>query len=166
MKKTVLFAFIAAFCAGAAFAAGEAPVAKTVAAAAHNDCAECPMHKKEGGKCPGMACPEKMNGVTAVSKKVQNGVEIAMTAKDKETVAKLQELAAVHYAAGARKCPGCPAAVPGAETKCENTADGVKVTVTGKTPGTVKQIQAASERRGEQVPSAGRGAHKCAAERR
>lgn len=150
MKKTVLFAFIASFCAGAVFAAGETPAAKTEPAKAEDkapghDCADCPMHKKMAGKkCPGMGCPEKMKGVETVSKNIENGVEITMVAKDKGTAARIQKMAPAHYAPGAKKCPGCPTAVPGAETKFENVENGVKVTVTGKTPETVKQIQEAS----------------------
>jgi hypothetical protein len=99
------------------------------------------MHKK-GMKCA--ACPEKLKGVKTVSKNTENGVEITMTAADKGTAAKVQELASVHYAPGAKKCEGCPAAVPGAETSVQDIEGGVKVTVSGKTPDVVKKIQAAS----------------------
>ena len=165
MKKTVLFAFIAAFCAAAAFAAGEEPAAKaepakTEVKAARHDCANCPMHKKmTGKKCAGMGCPEKMKGVETVSKNTENGVEITMTAKDKGTTEKIQKMAPAHYAPGAKKCPGCPTAVEGAETKYENVENGIKVTITGKTPEAVKQIQEASAR--EHAPKAAAKKYVC-----
>jgi hypothetical protein len=93
-----------------------------------------------------MTCPEKLKGVETVSENIPAGVEITMTSKDKETAAKAQELALVHYGPKSEKCPGCPTAVPGAETRVENIEGGVKVTVTGKTPEVVKKIQAASAR--------------------
>lgn len=155
MKKTITLAALAlAIGAGAAFAhcgkcpgdkkAGEAKAAEA-RPAKKKDCGDCPMHKKQGAKkCGGVTCPENLPGAQTVSKKIADGVEVTTTAKDKETVAKIQELALVHYGPKAEKCPGCPTTVPGAETKFENTADGIKVTITGKTPETVKKIQSAS----------------------
>jgi hypothetical protein len=167
MKKTILFSvLILSLGAGAAFAhcgncpgdkkaeaKKEAPAAKK----AGSDCGDCPMHKKEAAKkagheCPageghgGKMCPEKIAGVTTVSKNIKNGVEITMTAKDKETVAQVQELALVHYNGKEGMGKGCPGRVQGADIKLENTADGIKVYITGKAPGIVKQIQEASAR--------------------
>jgi len=158
MKKTILFSVIAiAFGAAAAFAnCGNCPGDKKAEAAkggeakpAKKDCADCPMHKKHAAKgaakkCGGMTCPEQIPGAETVSKKIEAGVEVLTTAKDKETVAKIQELALVHYTPKADKCPGCPTTVPGAETKVENIENGIRVTITGKTPESVKKIQEAS----------------------
>ncbi|OGR77797.1 MAG: hypothetical protein A2X32_00015 [Elusimicrobia bacterium GWC2_64_44] len=158
MKKTILFSIIAlALGAGAAFAScGNCPGDKKADSAkaaeakpAKKDCADCPMHKKHAGKgaakkCGGVTCPETIAGAETVSKKIEGGVEVLTTAKDAETVAKIQELALVHYTPKADKCPGCPTTVPGAETKVENIENGIRVTITGKTPGIVKQIQEAS----------------------
>lgn len=154
MKKTILFSIIAlTLAAGAAFAhcgkcpgdkkAGDAKAAE--AKPGKKDCGDCPMHKKQGAKkCGGMTCPEKLKGAETASKNIENGVEVTTTAKDKETVAQIQELALVHYAPKAEKCQGCPTTVPGAETKVVNIENGIKVTITGKTPETVKLIQEAS----------------------
>lgn len=143
MKKTILFSIIAvALGAGAVFA--DEPAGK---AGKKHDCGDCPMHKQQGAKkCGGMTCPEKLPGAETVSRKIEGGVEVLTTAKDAETVAKIQELAMVHYGPKAEKCPGCPTTVPGAETKVVNVENGIKVTITGKTPGVVKQIQEASAR--------------------
>lgn len=165
MKKTILISMITlAAVAGAAFAkCGSCPEGKKAeavksapakAAKAH-DCANCPMHKKAAAKkCGGMTCPEKIAGAETVSKKTENGVEVTTTAKDPEAVAKIQELAVVHYGAKAEKCPGCPTTVPGAETKFRNIENGIVVTITGKTPGVVKQIQEASAREHAGGPAA------------
>jgi hypothetical protein len=154
MKNIAMLAVIAVFAAGAAFAQEKAPAAAkaagTSAPAAKHECAGCPMHKK--GACP--MCPEKLKGVQTVSRSIPGGVEITMTAKDKAAEAKVQELARAHYGPKAQKCPSCPAAVPGAEVKVENTADGVRVTVTGGTPEVVKKIQVAGGRRRETGPAA------------
>lgn len=149
MKKIAMFAFITAFAAAAAFAQDKASApakpATASAAAGKHACADRPLHRKNK-KCAGMTCPEKLKGVRTVSTKIPEGVELTLTAKDKETADKVQELALVHYGSKAEKCPGCPAMVPGAETKVENIEGGVKVTITGKTPDAVKKIQAASAR--------------------
>jgi len=162
MKKTILFSvLILSLGAGAAFAhcgncpgdkkaeaKKEAPAAKK----AGHDCGDCPMHKKEGQAknaskmCGGATCPEKLPGTDTVSRKIEGGVEVLTTSKNKETVAQIQELAMVHYGPKADKCPGCPTTVPGAETKVVNIENGIKVTITGKTPETVKLIQQASDR--------------------
>lgn len=152
MRKTILFPIIAlGLCTAAAFAAEKAPAGKPEPAKAEmkapmkHDCSDCPMHKKQGAKkCGGMTCPEKIAGAETASRNIETGVEITVTAKAAETVAKIQELAMVHYGPKAEKCHGCPTTVPGAETKVENLQDGIKVTITGKTPDTVKKIQAAS----------------------
>ncbi len=155
MKKTILLTVTAlALGAAAAFAhcgncPGDKKAGEHKAAAAKpgkKDCGDCPMHKKAaaGKKCGGMTCPEKLKGAETVSRNIENGVEVTTTAKDKETVAQIQELALVHYAPKAEKCHGCPTAVPGAETKVANIENGIKVTITGKAPGIVKQIQEAS----------------------
>ncbi len=150
MKRTLMLAVIAAlFCAGTAFAAAPAagPAKTEAGATAKPKCDDCPMHKKMAGKkCAAATCPENIKGVETVSRNTENGVEITMTAKDEETAARVQELAVVHYGPKAEKCPGCPTAVPGARTAVENIPGGVKVTVTGKTPETVKAIQKASVR--------------------
>ncbi|MHB0995258.1 MAG: heavy metal-binding domain-containing protein [Elusimicrobiales bacterium] len=123
--------------------AGEEKAA--VAKPGKKDCGDCPTHKKQGAKkCGGMTCPEKIKGAQTVSKNIENGVEVTITAKALETVAQIQELAVVHYSPKAEKCPGCPTTVPGAETRAVNIETGVKVTTTGKTPETVKMIQEAS----------------------
>jgi hypothetical protein len=161
MKTTISLSVLAlAIAVGGAFAktgdtAAEKktePAKAEMKAAKKSKCDDCPMHKKEAAgkaeakKCGGMTCPEKLPGVTTVSKPVAAGVEVTMTAKNPETVAQMQELSVVHYSPKAEKCPGCPTTIPGAETKVENTADGVKVLITGKTPEVIKQIQEASAR--------------------
>jgi hypothetical protein len=139
--KTILFcsALSLIFAAGAFAGESKAP------AAPKHDCGNCPMHKKEGAKkCSGMMCPEKIAGVKTTAKPVANGVEVTMTATDKETIAKAQELTLVHYGNKETMDKDCPGRVEGAEAKIENTADGVKVLITGKTPEVIKKIQAAS----------------------
>lgn len=154
MKKLILISIAALALNAAAYAEGaKAPADKKAEApqaapAKKSKCDDCPMHKKmaEGKKCGGMTCPEKIEGAVTASKNTESGVEITVTGKSPETIAKIQELAVVHYGTKAEKCPGCPTTVPGAETKVENTADGIKVMITGKTPEVVKQIQSASAR--------------------
>lgn len=154
MKKLILISIAALALNAAAYAEGaKAPADKKAEApqaapAKKSKCDDCPMHKKmaEGKKCGGMTCPEKIAGAVTASKNTESGVEISITGKAPETVAKIQELAVVHYSPKAEKCPGCPTAVPGAETKVENTADGIKVVIAGKTPEVIKQIQTASAR--------------------
>ncbi|MBI5744067.1 MAG: hypothetical protein HY952_05925 [Elusimicrobia bacterium] len=155
MKKTVFFAVLTlAIGAGAVYAnCGKCPgdqkpeAAKSAEAkpGKNHDCGDCPMHKKAGAKkCSGKMCPEKIAGVVTTAKNVPNGVEVTMTAKDKDTVTKLQELALVHYGNKATMDPACPGRVEGAEIKLENTADGAKVLMTGKTTETIKKIQEAA----------------------
>ncbi len=148
MKKTILISIVAlAIGACAAFAADAPAKAGPKAAAPKEDCANCPMHKKAGAKkCSGKMCPEQIPGVQTVSRNIPEGIEVTMSAKDAETVAKLQELALVHYGNKETMDPACPGRVEGAESKLENTADGTKVLITGKTPGVVKKIQEASAR--------------------
>lgn len=164
MKKTILISVIAlAVLAGAAFAhCGKCPGDKKAESvkAEKKDCGDCPMHKKAaaakkgGHNCPdskegghgGKMCPEKLTGVETASKNIENGVEITMKAGDAETIAKVQELAIVHYSAKDTMSKNCPGRVEGAESKIENTAEGIKVFVTGKTPAVVKLIQEASAR--------------------
>jgi len=154
MKKTIFISMIAvAVAAGAVYAncgkcAGDKK-AETVKAKAvkaeKKDCADCPMHKKAGAKkCSNKMCPEAMEGVETAAKDTPTGVEITMTAKDAETIAKLQELTLVHYSSKDTMDKECPARVEGAESKIENTATGVKILLTGKTPAAIKKIQAAS----------------------
>ncbi len=146
MKK-ILLIFTAALVIGAgeAFAADAPAAAGKKAAAPKHDCADCPMHKKAGAKkCSGRTCPEKIAGVETVSKNIPEGIEVAMTAKDKETIARVQELALVHYGNKEAMDKDCPGRVEGAESRIENTADGVKVLITGKTPEVIKKIQAAA----------------------
>lgn len=146
MKKVIFISIVAlAAGMGAAFAV-DAPV-KAKAAAPKEDCADCPMHKKAGAKkCAGKMCPEQLKGVTTVSKNIPDGIEVTMTAKDADTVAQLQELALVHYGNKETMDPACPGRVEGAESKLENTTDGAKVLITGKTPEVIKKIQEASAR--------------------
>ena len=154
MKKTILISIAAlALAAGAAYAncgkcAGDhkAGAAKTKSVKAEKaDCADCPMHKKAGAKkCANKLCPEAMEGVETVAKNTATGIEITMTARNEETIAKLQELTLVHYSNKETMEKDCPSRVEGAESKIENTATGVKVILTGKTPEVVKKIQAAS----------------------
>lgn len=142
MKNIATLVIISIFAVSAAFAQNKAPDAPK---AGKHDCADCPMHKKMAGKkCGGMTCPEKIKGAETVSRNIENGVEVTTTGRDKETVARIQELALVHYGPKAEKCPGCPTKVAGAETKVANIDNGIKVTITGKTPEVVKQIQEAS----------------------
>lgn len=154
MKKTILISIVAlALAAGAAYAncgkcAGDHKAgtekAKSVKAE-KKDCADCPMHKKAGAKkCANKMCPEAMEGVETVAKNTATGIEITMTARNEETIAKLQELTLVHYSNKETMEKECPSRVEGAEAKIENTASGVKVFITGKTPEVVKKIQAAS----------------------
>ena len=106
------------------------------------------MHKKAekagAKKCANKMCPEAMEGVETVAKNTATGIEITMTARNEETIAKLQELTLVHYSNKETMEKDCPSRVEGAESKIENTPTGVKVILTGKTPEAVKKIQAAS----------------------
>jgi len=102
---------------------------------------ECPMAKS---KMCARLCPEKMKGVETVSKNTEKGVEITMTAKDKEVIAKVQEMALVHYNAKDTMEGGCPGRVEGAQVKIANTETGVKVEINGTTPEMIKKIQDAS----------------------
>ena len=102
---------------------------------------ECPMMAK-GKKCA--LCPEKMKGVETVAKNTANGVEITMTAKDKETIARVQEMALVHYSAKDTMDADCPARVEGAQTSVTDTETGAKALITGTTPEMIRKIQEAS----------------------
>ncbi len=145
MKKAILISLIALATGAVPAFAVDAPKNGRKAAAPGSDCADCPMHKKAGAKkCSGRMCPEKIAGVQTVAKNIPGGVEVTMTAKNKETIAQLQELALVHYNSKETMDPACPGRVLGAETKLENIADGARVLITGKTPEVVKQIQEAS----------------------
>lgn len=154
MKKTMLISITAlALAAGAAYASSgkcagdhEAGTGNTKSVqAGKKDCADCPMHKKAGAKkCANKTCPEAMEGVETVAKNTADGVEITMTARNEETIAKLQELTLVHYSNKETMEKDCPSRVEGAGSRIENTATGVKVFITGKTPEAVKKIQAAS----------------------
>ncbi len=154
MKKTILLTIITlALAAGAAYAdcgkcAGdqkaEAAKSKDVKAD-KKDCGDCPTHKKAGAKkCANKMCPEAMEGVETAARNTADGIEITMTARNEETIAKLQELTLVHYSNKETMEKDCPSRVEGAAAKIENTASGVKVYITGKTPEVVKKIQAAS----------------------
>lgn len=159
MKKIIYSVLVLSLAAGAAFAncgkcPGDAKAKPQETKAAKKDCGDCPMHKKTGAKkCSGVMCPEKIAGVETVSKNIANGVEVTMTAKDKEALAKMQELALVHYGNKETMDPACPGRVEGAEAKIENTADGVKVLITGKTPEVIKKIQAASAKEHRGAPA-------------
>lgn len=172
MKKIAMLSLIAIVAgAAAAFAhCGNCPGDKKSGGAkaaearpGKKNCGDCPTHKKQNAKkCGGMTCPEKIKGAETVSKNIENGVEVTTTAKDKETVAQIQELALVHYGAKEGKCSGCPTTVPGAETKAVNIENGIMVTITGKTPEAIKKIQAASGKEhsgGMSGPAKARTAH-------
>ena len=186
MKKILLTAIIAlAVTSGNLFAADKAAPADKKAAAPEHDCADCPMHKKAAEKkagdkkdinCPmgemgkakkheGKMCPEQMPGVEKTSKNIDNGVEITMTAKDKETAAKVQKLVAERHSDKSQMNKDCACAMEGAETKVENTADGVKITITGKTPEAAKKIQEAVSKKhaGKDCDCGGKHAGKHAA---
>ena len=172
MKKTILFcAVILSFGIVAALvhfgncAGDKKDGARTEAAAVmpeSHDCADCPAMKKAAAgekkiNCPlaekakkpeKKMCPGHMKGVEKAVKNADNGVEITMTAKDKETAAKIQKMAAEQHADKAGMKKDCPCHAGGAEVKTENTEYGVKVTITGKTPESVKKIQAAAAKNG------------------
>ncbi|MBI4801895.1 MAG: hypothetical protein HY796_05160 [Elusimicrobia bacterium] len=84
-------------------------------------------------------CPEHVAGVETKKTKLPDGLEITMTAGDKETITRAQTAAAEHYADGGKNCKCLP---KGAGVKVENIENGVKVVITGKTPRLVKKIQA------------------------
>jgi hypothetical protein len=111
-------------------------------------------------------CPEKMKGVTTASKNTPDGVQITMTASDKETIARAQEMALVHYNAKETLDAGCPAAVKGAQIKLTSTENGVLVDITGATPEIIKKIQEASvlEHRQTAAPAVKRAQNKKAAQ--
>ncbi|HNW45211.1 MAG TPA: heavy metal-binding domain-containing protein [Elusimicrobiales bacterium] len=166
MKKILLFSVIA-LSLGAISASAQdkkaGPAAPEVKAAGKK-CADCPMHKKaaaaaektincpeaKGAKkhdcanCGGKMCPEKVPGASAIVTNTKDGVEVNITAKDKDAVARIQALAAPHYENKGNKCAGCPTTVRGAETKFEYIPAGIKVTITAQAPEAVKQIQAAA----------------------
>lgn len=154
MKKNILISIAAlALAAGAAYANcgkcdgdHKAGTEKTdPVKAGKKDGADCPMHKKAGAKkCANKMCPEAMEGVETAARNTADGIEITMTARNEETIAKLQELTLVHYSNKETMEKDCPSRVEGAEARIENTATGVKVHITGKTPEAVKKIQAAS----------------------
>lgn len=147
MKNPLLLSTIALALALGAGAASAAETSKTgkKTAAPKSDCADCPMHKKAGAKkCANKMCPEAMEGVETVAKNTATGIEITMTARNEETIAKLQELTLVHYSNKETMEKDCPSRVEGAASRIENTPTGVKVILTGKTPEVVKKIQAAS----------------------
>lgn len=102
---------------------------------------ECPMRGRTK-KCG--LCPETMKGVKTAAVNTANGVEITLTAKDKETVERVQEMAMVHYTAKDNLDVNCPGRVEGARTKVTNTETGVKVEITGDTPEMIRKIQEAS----------------------
>jgi len=147
MKKTILFSIAALVLgAGTAFATETSKSVKKDEPLKH-DCGDCPMHKKAGArKCAGKMCPEKIAGVETFSKNTADGVEIIMTAAGKETIARVQELTVVHYGNRETMDKDCPGRVEGAEARIQNTADGVKVFITGKTTKIIKNIQEASAR--------------------
>ncbi|MDT8287934.1 MAG: hypothetical protein RQ748_12565 [Elusimicrobiales bacterium] len=118
---------------------------------------DCPSKAKaEGAKkhdCPGMkgekghdcgkgkeakaACPKQMEGVEKTVKNTKDGVELTLSAKGKEAIARLQELTAVHYAGG-----NCSCLPKDATAKFEDTKTGVKIVLASKKPETVKAMQA------------------------
>lgn len=178
MKKLLLPVVIAAFVCGTALAEGGAgkkghdcPLAQgeKAAAAKEHDCPHAKVEKAAATKdhdCPhakakqaGHPCPDTIKGVESVTKNSENGVQITMTAKDKETAAKVQKSALAHYSSKERMCKDCAAKLEGAETKVTDTETGVIVEITGQTPELVKKIQDASLK-GHSDKSV--GGHKCA----
>lgn len=156
MKKTILISVAAlALAAGAVFAGPDCPshkqadtVKTTGVKAEKKNCGDCPSHKQAGAKkCGNKICPEAMEGVETVVKTTTDGIEKTLTARNAETIAKLQELTLVYYSNKETMGKDCPSRVKGAEARIENTATGVKVYITGKTPVTVKNIQAASAKK-------------------
>lgn len=96
---------------------------------------DCGKHGEKSAKK--YTCPKKMEGVEKTVANTADGVAMTLTAKDPAQVAKLQELAAVHYSG--EKCPSLP---KDAVVSYENTAAGVIVRTTSKNPESVKAIQA------------------------
>ncbi|MDA8131116.1 MAG: heavy metal-binding domain-containing protein [Elusimicrobia bacterium] len=149
MNKILMSAAVILALGASAAYSGDCPMngkaAQQKPAAAKHKCDDCDMHKKAGAKkCAGMTCPEKLDGAKTSAKNIENGVEITVTSSSPEVAEHIQELALVHYNPKAEKCQDCPTAVPGAKTDVQNTSDGIKVTVTGKDPVTVRKIQEAS----------------------
>lgn len=149
MKNILISAAVILVLCTPAVRAGDCPMGGKAAqqkqAAAKHKCDDCAMHKQAGAKkCGGMTCPEKLEGAKTSAKNVEKGVEITVTSSSPEVAEHIQELALVHYSPHAEKCQDCPTAVPGAKTEVQNTSDGIKVTVTGKDPATVRKIQEAS----------------------
>ncbi len=155
MKRTILLSIAAlAIGAGAALAA-EVPDSVHRTVAPKSGRAEHPAQKKAGCKmCAGKMCPEALEGVETVVKNTPEGVEITMTAKNAETIAKVRELAKTRYGDKETMDKDCPARVEGAEAKLENTAAGVKVNLTGKTPAVISRIQEASAKQHMKAGSA------------
>lgn len=147
MKKTILTSIIALALGTGALFATEGHKDGRKAAAAKSDCGDCPMHKKAAArKCANKTCPEAMEGVETSARNTDSGVEITMTAKGEEAIAKLQELTLVHYSGKDTMDKDCPARVEGAESRIENTPAGVIVHLTARTPAAIKKMQAASAR--------------------
>lgn len=103
-------------------------------------CFSCPQEKEVKAE---KSCPEHMAGVDTKKSKLQDGLEITMTAGDKETAASVQAAVAEHYAEGGKTCKCVP---KGAQVRLENLENGVRVFITGKTRGLVKKIQARADK--------------------
>lgn len=156
MKKILLPAMILTFVCGIALAEGgakkgECPLAKA-AKEGKKDLTghDCPAAKAamaaqaaKPKKCGGM-CPEKLKGVEKTVKNIETGVEVTFTAKDKETAAKVQEMAAKNSGPKAAGEKDCDCRMEGSETKVTNTETGVIMQITGGTPEMIKKIQDAS----------------------
>ncbi len=138
MKKSMIVALAALVVAAGAAAAKEVKTGK-------RDCAGRPEHGQAGAKkCANKMCPEAMDGVETAARNTPDGIEITMTARNAETISKLQELTLVHYTSKETMEKDCPSRVEGAVARIENTSTGVKVYITGKTLAHIKKIQAAA----------------------
>lgn len=91
-----------------------------------------------------VVCPLRVAIFEPVLKDTENGVEIILTAKDARNTAKLREMAALHFASKEDMDKNCPARVGGAKVSIEETAGGVRITITAQSPAAVKTIQAAA----------------------
>ena len=89
-------------------------------------------------------CPLRAKIFEPVLKNLENGVEISLTPKDVRYLARLRELAALHFSSREELDKNCPARIPGGKTSLVETATGVIITITAQAPAAVKTIQAAA----------------------
>lgn len=127
IKNIVILAAALAACCGPAFAADSA--------------GKGPMVHKRGGMCTGLWL-ERTEGAKTTATEIQDGVEVLIRSTDPVIAAKLQSEAPAYYTAKKdTNCSCCAAALTGAATVVENIDDGVKITITGKTPELAKKIK-------------------------